>query len=88
MEGYVGRQFVGSTPHRRRSVIVRTTAAGAVLEALRIANDVDRLTDVLRPRVMARRWCWRQPAAGCDVMVHEGKWEAPLKARRKVVSRV
>ena len=28
MEGYEGRQFVGIDLHRRRSVIVRTTAAG------------------------------------------------------------
>ena len=32
MEGYVGRQFVGIDLHRRRSVIMRTTAAGEVLE--------------------------------------------------------
>ena len=47
MEGYVGRQFVGIDLHRRRSVIVRTTVAGEVLESVRIVNDADRLTDVI-----------------------------------------
>ena len=47
MEGYVGQQFVGVDLHRRRSVIVRTTAAGEVLESVRIVNDADRLTDVI-----------------------------------------
>jgi transposase len=47
MEGYVGQQFVGIDLHRRRSVVVRTTAAGEVLEAVQIVNDVDRLTNVI-----------------------------------------
>src|SRR5262245_6974590 len=47
MEAYVGRQFVGIDLHRRRSVLVRTTAAGEVLEAVRIVNDVDALTAVI-----------------------------------------
>jgi len=47
VEGYVGQQFVGIDLHRRRSVIVRTTAAGEVLESVRILNDADRLTDVI-----------------------------------------
>jgi hypothetical protein len=47
VEAYVGRQFVGIDLHRRRSVIVRTTATGEVLEAARIVNDVDRLTEVV-----------------------------------------
>jgi len=47
VEGYVGQQFVGIDLHRRRSVIVRTTAAGEVLESVRILNDTDRLTDVI-----------------------------------------
>ena len=42
MEAYAGRQFVGIDLHRRRSVIVRTTASGEVLEAVRIVNDVQR----------------------------------------------
>jgi transposase len=47
VEAYVGQQFVGIDLHRRRSVIVRTTAAGEVLEKVRIVNDADRLTEVI-----------------------------------------
>jgi transposase len=47
VEAYVGQQFVGIDLHRRRSVIVRTTAAGEVLETVRIVNDADRLTEVI-----------------------------------------
>ena len=47
MEGYAGTQFVGVDLHRRRSVIVRTTGQGEVLEAVRIVNDLDRLGDVM-----------------------------------------
>ena len=47
MEGYAGKQFVGIDLHRRRSVIVRTTVEGDVLETVRIVNDVDQLTDVM-----------------------------------------
>src|SRR5215813_6967111 len=47
VEGYVGRQFVGIDLHRRRSVVVRMTAAGQVLETVRIVNDVDRLVEVI-----------------------------------------
>jgi transposase len=47
VEAYVGQQFVGVDLHRRRSVVVRTTAAGEVLEKVRIVNDADRLADVI-----------------------------------------
>jgi transposase len=47
VEAYAGQQFVGIDLHRRRSVIVRTTAAGEVLESVRIVNDADRLSDVV-----------------------------------------
>ena len=47
MSEYAGQQFVGIDLHRRRSVIVRTTTGGEVLEAVRIANDVDRLNAVM-----------------------------------------
>jgi transposase len=47
MEAYAGQQFVGIDLHRRRSVIVRTTAGGEVLETARIVNDGDRLTAVM-----------------------------------------
>jgi hypothetical protein len=47
MEAYAGRQFVGMDLHRRRSVLVRMTAEGEVLEQVRIVNDVDRLAAVI-----------------------------------------
>jgi transposase len=47
MEAYAGQQFVGIDLHRRRSVIVRMTAAGDVLECVRIVNDTDRLAAVM-----------------------------------------
>jgi len=47
MSEYAGRQFVGIDLHRRRSVIVRTTDAGEVLETVQILNDVDRLRSVM-----------------------------------------
>ena len=49
MSEYAGQQFVGVDLHRRRTVLVRTTAAGEVLESVRISNDVESLN-----RVMAR----------------------------------
>lgn len=47
MEAYAGQQFVGVDLHRRRSVLVRMTAAGDVLERVRIVNDADRLAAVI-----------------------------------------
>jgi SAM-dependent methyltransferase len=47
MTEYAGQQFVGIDLHRRRSVIVRTTESGEVLEATQILNDVDRLNSVM-----------------------------------------
>jgi len=47
MSEYAGRQFVGIDLHRRRSVLVRTTESGEVLEAVQILNDVDRLNAVV-----------------------------------------
>src|ERR671919_906992 len=47
MSEYAGQQFVGIDLHRRRSVVVRTTEAGEVLEAVQILNDVDRLNSVI-----------------------------------------
>ncbi len=47
MAEYAGKQFVGIDLHRRRSVIVRTSDAGEVLETTRIVNDADSLTRVL-----------------------------------------
>ena len=46
-EDYEGRQFVGIDLHRRRSVLVRMTDAGEVLETTRISNDPDYLRGVM-----------------------------------------
>ena len=35
----MGEQYVGIDPHRRRSVIVRMTAEGEVLEIVQVDND-------------------------------------------------
>jgi hypothetical protein len=40
---YEGRQIVGMDLHRRRSVLVRMTEAGDVLESTRISNDPEYL---------------------------------------------
>ena len=42
-----GQQYVGRDLHRLRTVIVRTSAEGELLEAVRIANDADTLAEVL-----------------------------------------
>jgi transposase len=42
-----GQQYVGIDLHRRRTVIVRTSAEGEVLEAVRIANNPDILAEVI-----------------------------------------
>src|SRR6188768_3231948 len=47
MSEYAGQQFVGIDLHRRRSVIVRTTGSGEVLESVRILNDVESLDRVI-----------------------------------------
>lgn len=70
MEGYVGQQFVGIDLHRRRSVIVRTTATGELLESVRILNSVDRLAEVMTragqsPEVVLEAtygWYWAMDA--------------------------
>jgi transposase len=75
MEEYAGAQFVGIDLHRRRSVIVRMTEAGQVLETTRIVNDADRLAAVLRragesPQVVLEAtygWYW-----AADVIAAEG----------------
>jgi transposase len=78
VEGYAGRQFVGIDLHRRRSVVVRMTEVGQVLETVRIVNDVDRLVEVIaragqRPEVVLEAtygWYWAVDAlqaAGASV---------------------
>jgi transposase len=78
VEGYAEQQFVGMDLHRRRSVIVRTTAEGEVLENVQIVNDADRLIDVIKragesPEVVLEAtygWYWAVDAlqaAGANV---------------------
>jgi len=45
---YEGRQFVGLDLHRRRSVLVRMTEAGQLLETTRITNDPEYLRQVMQ----------------------------------------
>jgi transposase len=47
MEAYDGKQYIGIDLHRRRSVIVRTTDAGDVLEAVQITNSPLALAEVM-----------------------------------------
>jgi transposase len=79
MSEYAGKQFVGIDLHRRRSVIVRTTETGEVLEAVRILNDVDRLNTVIAragedPEVVLEAtygWYWAADAlADAGARVH------------------
>lgn len=79
MEGYAGTQFVGIDLHRRRSVIVRMTDTGQVLETVRIHNDVERLTEVMArageaPEVVLEAtygWYWAADAlADAGASVH------------------
>lgn len=78
MEAYNGRQFVGIDLHRRRSVIVRTTAEGEQLGCDRIVNDAERLASVMAaageaPQVVLEAtygWYWAVDALqdlGADV---------------------
>ncbi len=46
-ESYEGRQVVGIDLHRRRSVIVRMTEDGQLLETVRIVNDPQGLGEVM-----------------------------------------
>jgi transposase len=46
-ESYAGQQIVGMDLHRRRSVLVRMTETGEVLETVRISNDPDYLRQVM-----------------------------------------
>ncbi|HEY2831672.1 MAG TPA: IS110 family transposase [Sporichthyaceae bacterium] len=46
-EQYAGRQFVGIDLHRRRSVLVRMTEDGELLETTRISNDPEYLRGVM-----------------------------------------
>ena len=52
---YEGQQYVGIDLHRRRSVVVRMTDGGELLEAVQIANSPLALPEV----------CWGRPSARC-----------------------
>jgi transposase len=47
VEAYVGQQYVGIDLHRRRTVIVRTDAAGEILDTVHIVNGASALADVI-----------------------------------------
>jgi transposase len=47
MEAYAGQQYIGIDLHRRRSVIVRSTNTGDMLEAVQIANSPLALAEVM-----------------------------------------
>jgi transposase len=79
MSEYDGRQFVGIDLHRRRSVIVRMTGTGEVLESTRIVNDAERLASVLTrcgeaPEVVMEAtygWYWAADViAGTGARLH------------------
>lgn len=76
MSEYAGKQFVGIDLHRRRSVVVRTTVCGDVLEATQILNDVDRLKALMEGAGETRG-----PARG-DLRVVLGGRRAPGGGRR------
>jgi transposase len=76
---YDGRQYVGMDLHRRRSVLVRMSETGEVLESVRILNDRDRLAAVMTnagtdPEVVLEAtygWYWAADTlAGLGAQVH------------------
>src|SRR3954466_12181735 len=62
--GYEGQQYVGIDLHRRRSVVVRTTDAGELLEAVQITNSPLALAEVMTRAGNTPRSCSRRPTAG------------------------
>src|SRR5450631_3908823 len=82
MEAYAGKQYVGIDLHRRRTVIVRTTEAGEVLEAVRIVNDVQRLASVMAragdcPEVVLEAtygWYWAVDALQAPMCTWPTRW--------------
>jgi hypothetical protein len=60
----MGEQYVGIDLHRRRSVIVRMTPDGEVLETVRVDNDPVALSLELAKAGPTPRSCWRPPTAG------------------------
>jgi transposase len=76
---YEGQQYVGIDLHRRRSVVVRTTAAGELLEAVQITNSPLALAEVMtrageHPEVVLEAtygWYWATDTlAECGASTH------------------
>lgn len=76
---YEGRQYVGVDLYRRRSVVVRTTDAGELLEAVQIVNSPLALAEVMtrageRPEVVLEAtygWYWATDTlAECGASTH------------------
>ena len=90
MEAYAGKQFVGIDLHRRRTVIVRTTEAGEVLETVRIVNDVERLESVMAragqcPEVALEAtygWYWAEDALRAGGARRVGHLRSARRRRR------
>src|SRR5512144_689607 len=81
MEAYAGQQYIGMDLHRRRSVIVRTTDLGGVLEAVQITNSPLALAEVMtrageHPEIVLEAtygWYWAVDvlhALPCEPGVH------------------
>src|SRR3954465_5959165 len=76
---YEGQQYVGIDLHRRRSVVVRTTDAGELLEVVQIANSPLALAEVMtrageHPEVVLEAtygWYWASDTlAECGAITH------------------
>ena len=76
---YEGQQYVGIDLHRRRSVVVRTTDEGHLLEAVQITNSPLALAEVLtrageHPEVVLEAtygWYWASDTlAECGASTH------------------
>jgi hypothetical protein len=60
----MGEQYVGIDLHGRRSVIVRMTPVGEVLQTVRVDNDPVALSLELARPGLTPRSCSRRPTAG------------------------
>jgi hypothetical protein len=76
---YEGQQYVGIDLHRRRSVVVRMTDAGELLEAVQITNSPLALAEVMtrageHPEVVLEAtygWYWATDTlAECGAVTH------------------
>src|SRR3954454_2157992 len=76
---YEGQQYVGIDLHRRRSVLVRTTDVGELLEAVQITNSPLALAEVMtrageHPEVVLEAtygWYWASDTlAECGAITH------------------